>query len=466
MQVYRFRIMKYLLEDEYQELKKREIYFPRLEQLNDPMEGFRDIFWRGDKIVWENFFKHYVFCLYTTHLHFLIAGHSIQLNANNIPILVRWDKLPFPAQRMFNEVWQRFLDLPKIPEFIEALENTNRKIRYRELRGYLGSIHSALFYEIAEVFFANGLMPRSAIRCPSEGLPPVGKRLVSTLKAMTQLEEDEETTNALLQVDEAEHYKLRIEFQLNNVILTGISERNFLLVHFDFPSVYLKEIEKLLYSNWRTACFTDNYHNFSMWDSYGDNHKGACLIFESAQIAGSRQYRGVSGLYKVVYGAKLNEVDFFRSIGAATVGQLKELWYTDAEGNFSECGDHIPRDGERDNDDTVLWRKNYWDNFYRNITSKTKYWEHEREWRLVLEDRWLDEAEDPKLIYDFNSLKGIIFGIRSSDEEILKAIKIIQKKCEKHERTDFKFYKAEYSQKTGEIRKNEILLPKALQNVR
>ena len=451
---------------EHQELKKQEIYFANPEDLNDPMEGFRDIFWRGDKIVWENFFKHYVFCLYTTHLHFLVAGHSIQLNANNIPILVRWDKLPFPAQRMFNEVWQRFLDLPKIPEFIEALENTNRKIRYRELRGYLGSIHSALFYEIAEVFFANGLMPRSAIRRPSEGLPPVGKRLVSTLKAMTQLEEDEETTNALLQVDEAEHYKLRIEFQLNNVILTGISERNFLLVHFDFPSVYLKEIEKLLYSNWRTACFTDNYHNFSMWDSYGDNHKGACLIFESAQIAGSRQYRGVSGLYKVVYGAKLNEVDFFRSIGVATVGQLKELWYTDAKGNFSECGDHIPRDGEIDNDDTVPWRESYWDNFHREITSKTKYWEHEREWRLVLEDRWLDEGEDPKLIYDFNSLKGIIFGIRSSDEEILKAIKIIQKKCKKHERTDFKFYKAEYSQKTGEIRKNEILLPKALQNVR
>ena len=56
MQVYRFRSMKYLLGDKYQELKKQEIYFPRLEQLNDPMEGFRDIFWRGDKIVWEIFF--------------------------------------------------------------------------------------------------------------------------------------------------------------------------------------------------------------------------------------------------------------------------------------------------------------------------------------------------------------------------------------------------------------------------
>ena len=50
--------------------------------------------------------------------------------------------------------------------------------------------------------------------------------------------------------------------------------------------------------------------------------------------------------------------------------------------------------------------------FTVEITSKTKYWEHEREWRIVLEDRWMDEGEDPKLIYDFNSLKGIIFGIR------------------------------------------------------
>ena len=73
------------------------------------------------------------------------------------------------------------------------------------------------------------------------------------------------------------------------------------------------------------------------------------------------------GLYKVVYGAKLNEIDFFRSIGGVTVGQLKELWYTDAEGNFSECGDHLPGEGERYDD----WHTSYWNNFYRDITSKT-----------------------------------------------------------------------------------------------
>ena len=57
MDVYRFRSMKYLLNDEYQELKNRTIYFASPEQLNDPMEGLRDIVWRGDKIVWTNFFQ-------------------------------------------------------------------------------------------------------------------------------------------------------------------------------------------------------------------------------------------------------------------------------------------------------------------------------------------------------------------------------------------------------------------------
>ena len=36
MQFYRFRNMKYLLEDKYQELKRQEIYLSSPEQLNDP----------------------------------------------------------------------------------------------------------------------------------------------------------------------------------------------------------------------------------------------------------------------------------------------------------------------------------------------------------------------------------------------------------------------------------------------
>lgn len=479
MQVYRFRSMKYLLEDKYQELEKQEIYCASPEQLNDPMEGLRDIFWRGDKIVWENFFKHYVFCLYATYFQLRLGGLSMQLNANNIPVLERWDELISPAQRLFNEVWGRFLDLPKIPEFIEVLANTNRKIRYRELKLYLAFIHRALVNIIEEVLVANEGLSESATFHPPDRFPTFVEMLEIALKIITQVEEnqDEDSVNGIVRQIEGVNLGGLIELQLAIVIPGGIVGRNCQLVFFDFPRIYLKEIEKLLWSNWRAACFMENYHNSVAWSTYGDKHKGACLIFESTQIDGSHQLNLDQGAIrdseamkfrKVVYRTKLNEVDFFRSIGRATVEQARQLWYTDAEGNFSECGDHIPRDGEAGNDDTVPWQESYWDNFYRNVTSKTKDWEYEREWRLVLRDEsnGLDEGEYHTLTYDFNSLKGIIFGSQASDEDISRTVKIIQKKCEMYERDDFKFYQADYSQKTGDIRKYEILLPRALQNVR
>lgn len=137
-----------------------------------------------------------------------------------------------------------------------------------------------------------------------------------------------------------------------------------------------------------------------------------------------------------------------------------KLWYTDAEGNVSECAAHIPRDSEIDNDGTIAWRKSYWDSFYRDITTKTKDWKYEQEYRLILEDglRQFDEQKDRTLKYDFNSLKGIIFGINTSDEDKVRIIEIIQRKRKEHDRADFKFYQAYYAPEEGNIQKYEILL--------
>jgi hypothetical protein len=49
--LYRFRPIDRLLEKN--ELRKQEIFFAKPENLNDPMEGFRDVFWKGDEIVWQ-----------------------------------------------------------------------------------------------------------------------------------------------------------------------------------------------------------------------------------------------------------------------------------------------------------------------------------------------------------------------------------------------------------------------------
>ena len=70
----------------------------------------------------------------------------------------------------------------------------------------------------------------------------------------------------------------------------------------------------------------------------------------------------------------------------------------------------------------------------------------------------LSEEGNYTLTYDFNSLKGIIFGINASDKNRFEVIRIIQKKCEKYKRSDFKYYQAYYSPETGDIQKYEIQL--------
>ena len=465
MNVYRFRSMDYLLGDDYQELEKQAIYFASPDQLNDPMEGFRDIVWRGDKIVWTNFFKHFIYSLHASYFLLRVIGDYKELDEDDIPMLGNWNQLPTPQyQRLYDDIWNRFLNLPKMQEIIEALANTNHTIRYRELGLYLRLIHSVLLDEIEESAIEHGLRAGPPSLHLSEKSSAAEEFSELILRSITLFKDPQaqEKVADVFQIIEDMHNEKRISIQLNHPIPAGIWPKNVGLIYTDFPKVYLDQVEKMLWPNWYTACFTKDYHNSSVWGHYGDKHRGVCLIFESAKTGEDDSlelYQGAGKDIRIIpfseisYVDRLGEVDFFRSIGRLTIDALRKQWYTDEEGNESECGYHILSGSDKDN-----WHKSYWAGFYRDITNKTKDWKYEQEYRLILEDglRQFDEKEKRSLTYDFNSLKGIIFGIKTSDEDKLRIIKIIQNKCEKHNRTDFKFYQAEYSPEDGYIRKYEI----------
>ena len=61
---------------------------------------------------------------------------------------------------------------------------------------------------------------------------------------------------------------------------------------------------------------------------------------------------------------------------------------------------------------------------------KPKTWEYEQEYRLILEDglSQFNEKDDRILTYDFDALKGIIFGIRTSTEDKVKIFDLIEEK--------------------------------------
>ncbi|MFK4980090.1 DUF2971 domain-containing protein, partial [Klebsiella pneumoniae] len=86
--------------------------------------------------------------------------------------------------------------------------------------------------------------------------------------------------------------------------------------------------------------------------------------------------------------------DFFRSLGRFPIPVLRKHWYSDELGNHSPCGDEIFRADE-------TRRKRYWDTFYHAITRKLSDWSTEEEYRLILDNYFLD-FRDPasrKLTY-------------------------------------------------------------------
>lgn len=310
-------------------------------------------------------------------------------------------------------------------------------------------------------------MPESEMpELPEElPIPAFLASILLTLKLVGQAKTQKERDDAFLSsqiMDNNERFKQQYNSREVSVEILG---QNNQLVIFDFPKVYVEQLERLLWPDWYTSCFTKSYHNSSVWAHYADSHKGACLIFEGVEIGNlnNLELKGATSsgartmpFYEVNYVDSPGEIDFFRTISKLPMTALMKLWYTDQNGNISECASHIGSDSDQD-----TWRERYWNNFLRDITIKTRDWAYEQEYRLILGHGLIEfnKKKDRILTYDFNSLKGIIFGIEMSDVDKLKIIEIIEGKCKKHNRTDFKFFQAYHSLEHSEIRKHRIDLP-------
>ena len=273
---FRFRSVDALL-NKYHELEKQTIYFASPAELNDLMEGFRDIVWSGDKIVWTNLFKHYLYCLHQSYLRFRIAGDSIKLDVDSIPIWGRWDEpLTAQEQNLFDDIWCNFRNIPNMREVIEELANTKRKIRYREIEYYLRIIYLVILKEIVKSHTAHGLLSKSDMPELLEELPisVLLDSILFTIKLAEKSKNEKELDGAFLYseiIDNNERFKQQYN---NRTIFTDILGKNNQLVMFDFPKVYVEQLERLLWSNWYTACFMKSYRNSSVWGHYGDKHRG------------------------------------------------------------------------------------------------------------------------------------------------------------------------------------------------
>lgn len=467
---YRFRSADRLLKGN--ELEKQCIYFASPEQLNDPMEGFRDLYWRGDAIVWKNLFKHYLLCLEHVCSVYMVGGETQRIA--DIPVFIGEMDLPTEKYKArILETYENFSAKVKLVDLVDGICSRTTPVRRDELFFYLRLVHVTALEIIFGAYAKHGLVPKGNV--PEDNRRDVldlikGKKSFELTEQLLREHGDhKKVTEALFAAHSHAVAQTDIILLYNNDVFKSQKNKAFLFL--GFTEAYIDKLEQLVFPPWYTACFMANCNNSATWGHYGSNHTGICLMFRAEQ-EGDNFYMDVKGItgwggggpiygtmkqkfHPVNYVKGYGEIDFFRSIGRLPFGKLHATWYTGDGKNLSACADDIRSNEEE-------WRRQYWDKFLPDIQVKTKDWAYEDESRLILTSSLdsFSKKEDRALTYDFNSLHGLIFGIKTSMDDKIRIMKIIEQKCRETGRKDFKFHQARYSHEKNCIEFSELSLLK------
>lgn len=452
--IYRFRNTHALL-DGFHELENQEFYFAKIEELNDPMEGYRQYFWNGDHVLWRNLLKHYLLCLYNSYIRIGLENEEYLFTDKDILIGFFEEQFSDIGKLGFQNICDRFFNLNSTNKLIEFLEKS-KSLKEEEVTFFLSLIHDHI---LSEVEYKAAELHNLEIAEPKQSSDD---HLSSLLQAWTAMSEqtarkDSPQFKAVMQTVRSFHQSHHLMNYHKNASLTKHKE---FFLYQNFVPYYVKSIKDLIYPEVYIACFMENYKNAASWGHYADSHKGVCLIFESeeeneyltlpiGQNSEERNSYHPEKLYKIKYEGDFVRIDFFSSIGMIPSPQIIKQWYTDRDAAVSRYARHLI-----DENEYVKWHKQHWQEFIPGYTFKLEAWSYEQESRLIINNLLGNEYDDissRKLKYDFQCLKGIIFGMRTTPQDKLKIISVIQKLCNEHNRKDFEFYQAETSLDSSEI---------------
>jgi hypothetical protein len=464
--IYRYRSVDALL-GERAELEKQEIYFAPPKQLNDPLEGYKDLFWKGDVVVWKNFLRHYILCLMQGVLPTLENGEKYELSEQTLPVRMIADD-PHPALRSrFDAMCETMFKDTELAPLPDLLEQRLSPIRRNELLSVLWLIHFRLFNIVCVTLQPEAPIHQLDAFFRERGDKPL--RLRESFAALNSADERYPDRPDIVQRMTAESISV-IDQTTFIRDFNGTSKQHgpaWNTMTSTFPEVYLNSLENLLYGDWYTACFIADPNQASMWGHYGDSHRGACLKFRTTTLSSGGQALtlnrmvALSGsrarapepryafspqpIQEVRYADKYPEVDFFRSLGTLIPRQLA-FWFQGSDGTLSSTGYDLLSS-------TDAWRNQYWETFHSSVTTKLSDWQHEREYRITLQSQLADLSipSERTLRYRFEDLQGIIFGMKTEAKDKAAIVRIVQSKCHETGRTDFEFHQAYYSSLSGRV---------------
>jgi len=475
--LYRFRSTDALLRT-YKELENQEIFFASPHELNDPMEAYRDIQWRGDDILWSNLLRHYVRNLTVLSFGVNLARQGIFLTREQLQLFdfeyragLHRTLLPRAEKALL-----AFFADENVLAAVTALGQLQVPLGREALWLILTPIHA-----FAQFLVEKALGPDYGMFEPPDdrgerwtkiakllkGLPSVIAAIADAAGRLGSTSEVGDFFGALSNISLQQELALRV--RLGQEFPGGWIQETYLK---RYPEEFLRALEHLTFPRRYLASFSENCTDSFMWSHYSDYHRGVCLKFRfddengklslplSAPVGlgedGKPLIQTVSmECVPVNYSETFPTVDFFRSLGMIPRDVLMKQWYRAPDGRASDrVTDVILED--------PTWRDQYWSVYGKHLTHKLLDWQHEREYRLLLNsmDLQLRQSAQRKCVYLFERLEGIVFGMQTSIADKLAILKLIEQKCAKSGRTDFQFFEANYSARLRSIEAKPMSLLK------
>lgn len=450
--VYRFRPMSSLL-NEHHELEKQELVLSSPRYFNDPLEGYQDVFWDGDEVLWENLLRHYLLnLLWAANTCLIFDDEKFDEYAID-PKLTR-DDLPSDEYReLFDSVCQSFFDEKEFRRIPSSLASLPKPLKKKSLQVVLSAIHRSALASVLDTLGTSNIIPET------------GPKVTNSIDSDTVVEMLDGLSAAMANETEAQVLEfiasnigpLKSHVLLKGALQTGVDElelhiKKKILLFASFPGQYVREIcDLLIHPNWHTLCFARECTNPSMWATYANEHRGAALMFHTdSQSDGSWSKLNVNArtgwqgsepiteqiqapLYAVDYESPPPQVDFFQFLGTLPRTKLMSAWHSTPDGETSPVVDEILEDEDS-------WREKLWDHFRSMSTTKMGQWKHEQEIRMVLPDLLNSEGPRRKVTYDLSQLAGVVFGLRTSLEDRFEVMRILAESSQDGDSTPVEFY--------------------------
>ena len=185
---YRFRSARALL-DGFEELERQEIFFSLPDELNDPMEGFRNVVWAGDRVLWRNLLRHYLFCLFRAATMMVLLGPEFE--PAQCSDLVRETDEDFPLGTMgmvVGRLWDEFFRHEAARLFVEDADRLRLRLKRDGLRNYLRMLQPVAIDALFRISALHGVpivQPDASLVVP----PELAERLSTMLRAHAEVPE-------------------------------------------------------------------------------------------------------------------------------------------------------------------------------------------------------------------------------------------------------------------------------------